>query len=97
MHAGPREVKVAFLQGLFESKAVVNVESKTVMVPVQASYLNNLMRILKDVGTSPHVIGMEPLMVAVDIREAARIPLFNPEIRSKKYQETASFASMQLA
>jgi hypothetical protein len=95
-HAAPNNVKVAFLQGLFESSGIVNARSKAVWVPVGPSYLNHIIRLLKDVGASPHVVGTEPVMVAVDAAEAARIPLFNPDVKSKKYQEVTALTTLSM-
>jgi hypothetical protein len=91
--AAPDEVRIAFLQGLFEKSGIVDGGTRAVWVSVQASYLNQLMRLLKEVGASPHVVGTQPVTVAVDVREAARIPLFNPDLKSKKYLEMKSLAA----
>jgi len=93
MRTAPDHLKVAFLQRLFESSATVNASSKSVWVPIPPSHLNDVIRLLKDVGASASVVGTDPVMVALGIEEAARIPLFNPQIRSKKYQEVAALAS----
>ncbi len=93
MRTAPNHLKIAFLQRLFESSAIVNAESKCVCVPVPPSHLNDVIRLLKDVGASAKVVGTDPIMVALGIEEAARIPLFNPQIMSKKYQEVASMAT----
>jgi hypothetical protein len=95
MRTAPADFKVAFLQGLFESAGEVNVRSKAVWVPVPPSHLNEVVRILRDVGVSAHVVGTDPIMVAVDIEDAARIPLFSPVVRSQKYQDAVALAAGQ--
>ena len=92
VRGAPDEVKIAFLQGLFEKSGIVDGDTRTVCVPIQVSYLNQLIRLLKDVGASPHVVRMQPVTVAVDVLDAARIPLFNPDLKSGKQQKVWSLA-----
>ena len=92
--SAPVQVKVAFLQGLFEYSGVIDKQAKCVRIPIQASYLNQLVRMLKEVGASPHIVGTEPVTVEIGVEEAARIPLFNPVTPSRKYQDATSLAAV---
>ena len=95
--SAPLQVKIAFLQGLFENSGVIDEQTRSVRIPIQVSYLNQLMRMLKDVGASPHVVGTEPVTVEVGVDEAARIPLFIPTSQNRKYQDAASLAAVTVA
>jgi hypothetical protein len=93
MRTAPDHLKVAFLQRLFEGSAIVDAGSRCVCIPIEPSHLKDVIKLLNDVGASATVVGTDPVMVTLGVEEAGRIPLFNPQMKSKKYQEVASLAA----
>lgn len=55
VRAAPDNVKLVFIQGVFESLGVVEVKSRTVWVPVSPSYLNGVVELLRSIGASPEL------------------------------------------
>lgn len=67
--------KLAFLKEVYERSGRLDRSTAQVLIMVQAPYLNQLVRLLKDVGTSPHVVGTDPITIALAVDEAERLSL----------------------
>jgi hypothetical protein len=55
--------------------------------------LLNIIRLLRELDVTTHIFGTDPISIAVSASDAARVPLFNPEIKSRKYRQIVSLAA----
>jgi hypothetical protein len=86
-----RDFKVHRFQELYEKSGWLTESSKLVILPVESYYLNATVHTLKDLGVSSHVVGVDPITIAVSAEDAQRIPLFNPA--SEKHRQLLALVS----
>jgi len=91
--SAPHDQRLAFLQDLFERAAKVDPKGRLVVLPVSSFVLLNLIRLLRELNVPVYVFGTEPISVAVSVDYAAKVPLFDPEAKSRKYKRVVALAA----
>jgi hypothetical protein len=95
LQSAPRDLRIVYLQGFFEKSAKVSAKDRIVLLPVSSLYLLNVIRLLRELDVATHIFGTDPISIAVSASDAARVPLFNPETKSRKYRQVVSLAAKQ--
>jgi len=93
MLSARRDLKVGFIQSLFEGSATISAKDRIVVLPVTSFEVLGVLRLLSDLNVHTHIFGTEPISVAVSVEDAARVPLFDGGAKSRKYRRVASLAS----
>jgi hypothetical protein len=89
----PRDLRLTFLQGLFEKMAYVDPACCQVTIPVGSHYLPSIMYALDEMGVVAHVVGANPLRVSLSLKDVAKLPLFSPDVKDGKYYRVLSLIS----
>ena len=87
------DLRVIFLQSFFERSAEISTKDGLVILSVSSFHLLTILRLLKELGVTTHIFGTEPVSVAVSVADAAKVPLFDPAIKSEKYSQVVSLVS----
>lgn len=93
IQSASRDLRVVYLQGFFEKSAKVLVRERLVLLPVSSLYLLNIIRLLRELNVATHILGTDPISIAVSVSDAAKIPLFNPD--TKNYKQILSLAAKE--
>jgi hypothetical protein len=93
IHSTPQGFRIAFLQGFFESGGEVDASTMTLQATVLPWYVQDILRLLRELEVEPVIVDVDPPTIAVGLREAARIPLLSPIVKNGKYYEAASLSS----
>ena len=93
MLSARRDLKVGFIQSLFEGSATISAKDRIVVLPVTSFEVLGVLRLLSDLNVHTHIFGTKPISVAVSVDDAARVPLFNSRTKSRKYKRVVSLAS----
>ena len=90
IHSGSRGVKISFLQGFFESAGELDPVRRSMIAPVLPDYVEDIMRIFKDLNIQVSIVDADPVTISVSLKEAIKIPLLNPAIKNGKYYDLRS-------
>jgi hypothetical protein len=90
IHTAPPGIRIAFLQGFFESAGEVDAQTMSMRATVLPELVQDILQLLGGLDIEAVIVGTEPPVIAVDVNRAARIPLLNPVIKDGKYYEMSS-------
>jgi intein/homing endonuclease len=90
IHTAPQSVRIAYLQGFFESAGEIEASTMTLLVTVLPCFIDDILRLLSGLGVKPAVVDLDPPTLALDLREIKRIPLLSPIIKDGKYYDVRS-------
>ena len=70
-------------------------KDRTALLPVSSLYVLNVIRLLRELDVTTRIFGTDPISIALSAGDAARVPLFNQETKSRKYKQVVSLAAKQ--
>ncbi|MDA4131791.1 MAG: hypothetical protein OK454_01520 [Thaumarchaeota archaeon] len=93
IHTAPQSVRLAFMQGFFESAGVIDANAGLLLAPVLPWLVDDILRVLNGLNIEPAIIDVDPPTLALDLRVIKRIPLLSPVIKDGKYYKVRSALS----
>lgn len=93
IHTAPEGVRISFLQGFFESAGEIDDSTMTLVAPVLPSFVEDILRLLVELGVRAAVVGIDPPTIALDLRVVRTFPLLSPVIKDGKYYDVQAALS----
>jgi hypothetical protein len=95
IHTAPEGVRMSYLQGFFEAAGEIDDTTMTLVVPVLPLFIDDILRLLGELGVKPPVVDLDPPTLALDLRVVKRIPLLSPMVKDGKYYDVQSVLSIR--
>jgi len=93
IHTAPRSVRIAFLQGFFESAGEIDSATMSLWAPALPWIVDDILQLLRGLHVEPAIVDIDPPTLAIDLSEIKRIPLLSPIIKDGKYYDMTSALS----